>query len=74
MSKHIFVNHSDYCPYLDEHHNIRVEYVEFTVIGNPGKYYKLLGYSCSHSAECPYPYQGTGGECSVFNSAPEEPY
>ena len=74
MSKHIFVSHGDYCPYLEEHHRIRLEYAEFAVLGNPRKCYKLLGYSCNASDGCPYPYQSPRGECPVFNSAPEEPY
>ena len=74
MSRRISLIHHDYCPYLEERHGVRVEYAEFAMLGAAAPGYKILGYSCDCSDDCPYPLQGEHGACPVFSTAPEEPF
>ena len=69
MSKTIYRIFSDYCPYLQCEHQIRVTFAEVNAIGMPRPGYKLLSYSCSHSDDCPYPRRNCIGLCPVADAA-----
>lgn len=68
MPKRIFIMHRDYCPYLGENHSIRVEYVQYSVLGDPSARYRDLGFSCDYENEC-----GLRNDCPVCKSTPSRP-
>lgn len=61
MSRRISLIHHDYCPYLEERHGVRVDYAEFSMLGAAAPGYKILGYSCDCSDDCPYPRRDVRG-------------
>lgn len=69
MSRTIYRSYSGFCPYLQCDHQISVTFAEVNAIGMSRPGYKFIGYSCSHSEECPYPRRNRIGLCPVAEAA-----
>ena len=72
MSKVIYRSFTDYCPFLQDDNTIEMTFAEINSIGSSQSGYKLTGYSCPHSDDCPYPERSRLGLCPVAEKAQNE--
>lgn len=72
MSRQISCQYTDFCPRLNENHTIAVKYTEIPILGSHNPGYKIISYECEYSEDCTY--QDKFGRCTVFLSAPDEPF
>lgn len=74
LSEQVTYWHTDFCPYCNEDHTIKVNYLGTRWLGQDRVSYRAMSRVCDLADECPIILANPKEDCPVAKTVPAEPF